>query len=301
MLLRDYTAHILDIFAQYLGNFYSSIILFMVKLATWRFWLGICLFSLILLLLAARMPVAAAPFAQFTPFPTPTPGTDGRIIYIVQANDSWWRIAAIHAIDLNDLLRLNDATSETVLLEGEEVLLGFGGPAEVTPTAGPRPTPTSSLPTPTAQPGSGTLCVILYDDVNGDSIRQEEEPSIPDGAISVNDQSGETSLTATTLGGFEPNCFEELMQGEYTISVAVPDGYNPTTVLNYLLVLDPGTETYIDFGAQKSSEAVEDNHSPSSSRNLILGVAGGVLVLGGIGLGVYAVLIGRTRTRSSGQ
>jgi hypothetical protein len=273
----------------------------MVKSVTLRIWLGLGLFSSILLLLAANLPTAAAPRAQFTPFPTPTPGTDGRIIYIVQANDSWWRIAAIHAIDLNELLRLNDATSETILLEGEEVLLGFGGPAEVTPTAGPRPTSTSSFPTPTAQPGSGTLCVILYDDVNGDSIRQEEEPSIPDGAISVNDQSGEVSITATTLSGFEPYCFEELMQGEYTISVAVPDGYNPTTVLNYVLVLDPGTETYIDFGAQESSEPVSDDSSPGSNRTLLLGIAGGALVLGGIGLGVYAVLIGRTRTRSMGE
>lgn len=271
------------------------------KLVSWRIWLGLSLVSSIMILISIRMPASAAPPAQFTPFPTPTPGTDGRIIYIVQANDSWWRIAAIHAIDLNELLRLNDATNETILIEGEEVLLGFGGPAEVTPTAGPRPTPTSSLPTPTPQPGSGTLCVILYNDINGDSIRQEEEPSIPDGAISVNDQSGETSLTETTLSGLEPICFEELMQGEYTISVAVPDGYNPTTVLNYVLVLDPGTETYIDFGAQVSSETVSDASSPGSGRTLLLGIAGGILVLGGIGLGVYAALISRTRTKRLGE
>ena len=258
------------------------------------FWLGLGLVGMMLLLL---IPASAAPSAQFTPFPTPTPGTDGRIVYIVQANDSWWRIAAIYAIDLNYILRLNDATSETVLLEGEEVLLGFGGPSEVTPTFGPSPTPAPSLPTPTPQPGSGTLCVILYNDVNGDSIRQEEEPSIPDGAISVNDQSGEVNLTETTLSGLEPFCFEELMQGEYTISVAVPDGYNPTTVLNYVLVVDPGTETYLDFGAQLSSNAVDDPTSPGgSSRSLILGIAGGLLLLGGIGLGVYATLMGRSRS-----
>ncbi len=87
-----------------------------------HFWLGLGLVGLILFLLTTSLPALAAPQAQFTPFPTPTPGTDGRIIYIVQANDSWWRIAAIYAINLNDLLRLNDATSETLLLEGEDVL-----------------------------------------------------------------------------------------------------------------------------------------------------------------------------------
>lgn len=262
-----------------------------------HFSLGLGWAGMILVLLAIVWPAAAAPPAQFTPFPTPTPGTDGRILYIVQVNDSWWRIAAIYAIDLNELLRLNDATSETVLLEGEEVLLGFGGPSEVTPTPGPSPTPAPSRPTPTPQPGSGTLCVILYNDINGDSIRQEEEPSIPEGAISVSDQSGELNLTEPTVGGLEPFCFEDLMQGEYTISVAIPDGYNATTVLNYILVIDPGTETYLDFGAQVSSIAVDDPSAPGgSNRSLLLGIAGGLLLLGGIGLAVYAAIMGRARS-----
>ena len=262
---------------------------------------GLALVVLVGLMISAIPSVSAAPNAQFTPFPTPTPGPDGRIIYIVQANDSWWRIAAIYAIDLNALLGLNDATSETILLEGEEVLLGFGGPSEVTPTTGPSPTPGPILPTPTPMPGSGTLCVILYNDVNGDSIRQEEEQSIPDGAISVTDKAGEVNLTEPTTSGFEAFCFAELMQGEYTISVAVPDGYNPTTVLNYTLELEPGTETYLDFGAQVSSAVeIEEGETGGSSRSLLLGIAGGVLLLAGVGLAVYATLAGRTRTKNIG-
>jgi hypothetical protein len=261
--------------------------------------IGLGLVGLALIIFSASLPVFAAPVAQFTPFPTPTPGTDGRIIYIVQPNDSWWRIAAIYAIDLNELLRLNDATSETILLEGEEVILGFGGPSEVTPTFGPSPTPTPRLPTPSPQPGAGTLCVILYLDANGDSLRQEEEASIPGGAINISDPTGEITITETTTSGIDPHCFEELPQGEYNISVAVPDGYNPTTVLNYTLVVDPGTETYLDFGAQVSSTAVDDLSSPGgSSRSLLLGVAGGLLLLGGIGLGVYATLMGRSSPKS---
>jgi hypothetical protein len=260
------------------------------------------LLGLALTLVSTGLPARAAPQAQFTPFPTPTPGTDGRIIYIVEANDSWWRIAAIYAIDLNDLLRLNDATSDTILLEGEEVLLGYGGPSEVTPTFGPSPTPEPRLPTPTPLPGAGTLCVILFNDVNGDSLRQEEEPSIPDGAISVSDRSGEVSFTETTISGFEAFCFEELTQGEYNVSVAVPDGYNATTVLNYTLIVDPGTETYLDFGAQPSSAFADEASSPTSNNtSLLIGVAGALLLLGGIGLGIYAALMGRTRSSSAGE
>jgi hypothetical protein len=262
---------------------------------------GLVLAALCVMMIGSIPDAFAAPAAQFTPFPTPTPGNDGRIIYIVQPNDSWWRIAAIYAIDLNALLGLNDATSETILLEGEEVLLGFGGPSEVTPTAGPSPTPGPILPTATALPGSGTLCIILYNDVNGDSIRQEEETSIPDGAISVSDLSGEVNLTEPTISGLEAFCFVELMQGEYTITVAVPEGYNPTTVLNYTLDLEPGTETYLDFGAQVSSAMeAEEAAAGGSERSLLLGIAGGLLLLGGIGLAVYATLVGRSRTSSLG-
>lgn len=245
---------------------------------------------------SVRLPAQASPEFQFTPFPTPTAGPDGRIIYIAQKNDSWWRIAAIFGLNLNTLLELNDATSDTIVTEGMEILLGTGGPAEVIPTRGPSPTPTVLLPTATPQPGSGTLCVLIFEDKNGDATRQSGEDSIPGGAISVSDRSGEVSLTETSVAGIDPFCFTDLPEGDYNISVAVPDGYNPTTVLNYALAIQPGAETYIDFGAQLSSAgASEQATSSGSNRSLLFGLFGGLLLLGGVLLGVYAVMVGRTR------
>lgn len=250
------------------------------------------------LLLSSALPGMAAPPAQFTPFPTPTPGTDGRIIYVVQNNDSWWRIAAIFNIDLDQLLEVNAATRDTVLVEGKEILLGFGGPAEVIPTLGPSPTPGLQRPTPTSQPGSGSLCVLVYNDQNGDSIRQEEEASIPGAAISITARSGPLSLTENTAGGLDPTCFADLSEGEYNVSVAVPEGFNPTTLLNYALTIDPGAETYLDFGAQVSSQAsVVEPSQAGGGGTLLLGIAGGLLLLGGIGLGVYASMLTRNRKR----
>jgi hypothetical protein len=258
--------------------------------------LVLCAAGLAFLLLGSALPGLAAPPAQFTPFPTPTPGPDGRIVYIVQSNDSWWRIAAVFNIDLDQLLEVNAATRDTVLVEGKEILLGFGGPSEVVPTLGPSPTPAPQRATPTAQPGSGSLCVLVYNDQNGDSIRQEEETSIPGAAISIADRSDKVSLTGNTTGGLEPTCFADLPQGEYNISVAVPEGFNPTTLLNYALQVDPGAETYLDFGAQVSSQAsaVEPSQAGGGG-TLLLGIAGGLLLLGGIGLGVYAGLLTRNR------
>lgn len=243
--------------------------------------------------------VLAAPLRQVAVYPTPTPGPDGRIIYIVQANDSWWRIAAIYSIDLDQLYSLNNATADTVLREGQEVILGFGGPEETMPTEGPSPTPEPLLPTSTPQPGSGTLCILLYHDRSGDSVRQTDEPSIPGGAISVSDRSGEVSLTDTTVTGMDPVCFEELPEGNYTVSVAIPEGYNPTTVMNYTVELGAGSEITVDFGAQPSSQSLAEDLQPGgSNRSPLLGILGALLLLGGVGLGVFATRLIRTGNRS---
>jgi len=236
---------------------------------------------LIGLILIWNRPVVAAPRLQLTPFPTPTPGPDGRIIYIVQPNDTLLRISLISGVPVEELRGLNNLTGDTIVA-GQELLLGLGGPPEFTPTPGPSPTPTALLPTPSPQPGLGNLCILLYNDINGDAIRQEEERSIADGAISVNNRRGTVSLTATTTAGEEPHCFEDLPEGEYNITVAIPEGYNATTVTNFLLKLNAGDETYLDFGAQVNSVKQAEAPMPQGSgRSPLLGIIGGVLLVSG--------------------
>jgi len=233
----------------------------------------------------------AAPRLQMTPFPTPTPGPDGRIIYIVQPGDTLVRISLISGVSVEELRGLNNLVGDNIVV-GQPLLLGLGGPSLPSPTPGPSPTPTPLLPTPSPKPGLGNLCVILYNDRNGDSLRQEEEPSIPGGAISVNNRAGNISLTVETSSGLQPHCFTDLPEDTYTISVAVPEGYNPTTVTNYTLRLLAGDETYIDFGAQASSQTVAEAPAPGGSgRSPLLGLLGGLLLFAGIGLAIYAVLL----------
>jgi hypothetical protein len=245
---------------------------------------------LILLMIASgNTNSQAAPEGQLTVFPSPTPGPDGRIIYIVQEDDSWWLIAAIFGIELEQLLDLNNTTINEIPQPGDELLLGLAGPAEEISTPGPSPTPEELLPTPTPQPGSGTLCVFLFNDRNGDSRSQQDESSIPGGAISITDQAGLISITETTLPGYDPQCFEDLPEGEYTVSVAIPEGYNPTTALTHTLPLQPGSRTFLDFGAQASSESIaKAPDSNGSGGSAMLGVVGFLLVLGGIALAVFA-------------
>jgi hypothetical protein len=227
-------------------------------------------------------------------------------MYIVQSGDSLWRISAVTGIPLDELRALNNLGSNDVITPGQAILLGLGGPASVAPTQGPAPTPTSELPTPTPGIGTGGLCVLLFEDINGDSIRQEEEPSIPGGAISVNDRFGDVSITAVTpAGGISENlfpelseigftCFEELEKGEYNVTVAIPDGYNATTPLSYVVELNAGDEALLDFGAQPNTETLSNAPAPvGAGKSPMLGILGVILFVFGIGLGIYTLVFRR--------
>ena len=230
----------------------------------------------------------ASPRIQ-VPIYTPTAGPDGKIIYIVKANDSLLSISLITGVSVDQLKVLNELTSD-MIYEGQKLIIGFAGPTEVTLTPGPSPTPTTLLPTPSPKPGSGSLCIILFDDKDGDSIRQVEEPSIADGAISVNNRTGSVSLTADTKSGLDPHCFKNLPEGEYTISVAVPVGYNPTTTNSYALVLKSGDITYIDFGAQANSQTLAEAPilPTEGQRSPLLGIIGALFLVAAIGLAIFA-------------
>jgi hypothetical protein len=236
-----------------------------------------------------NLPAAAAPQAQLTPFLTPTPGPDGRILYTVQEGDTLLRISLISGVELNELRGLNNLTGDSIFA-GQQLLLGLGGPPQVTPTPGPSPTPTPLLPTPSPVSGKGVICVLLYDDINGDALRQEEEPSLPGGAININNRQGDIAITEPSQSGVDPQCYTDLPEGEYTISIAIPEGYNQTTINSFTLRLKAGDETYLDFGAQVNSVKAAEAPAPTSQggRSPLLGILGALFLLAGIGLALFA-------------
>jgi len=264
-------------------------------------WIPVLVSALVLggmaLALMPGAPAQAAPNPQMTSFPTPTPGSDGRIIYIVQEGDTLWRIAALSGIDVADLRDLNNLDPDDVVFPGMQLFLGLGGPAVVETTPVPAATQPPLEPTPTSVPGNGTLCVLLFEDINGDSMRQEEEISLEGGAINISNRDGSVSITRDTpahdLGSETADylCEESLEEGDYNVSVAIPEGYNPTTALNSPVILLAGDITYLNFGAQAGSVVI-DQTAPlpeSSGSTPLLGIMGLILLLGGIGLGVYSV------------
>lgn len=229
---------------------------------------------------------ASVPAQALTPFPTPTPGADGRILYVVQPGDTLWRVAAISGLTVDELRELNNLAPNETIVPGQTLLLGFAGPVLPTPTLGPTATPTALLPTPTPVPGVGTICVLLYLDANGNALYDEgDEPLLADGAVGLTNREGTASLTATT-NAKKPTCFEKVPEGDYNLTLAVPAGYNPTTALSTPLTLQAGDTMYVSFGAQKAATAPDTTEETPSSghRSPLLGVLGLLFIGAGLGL-----------------
>ncbi len=256
------------------------------------------IFSALLLILGISLfyvagDVVAHPDPQVFYY-TPTAQPDGRIIYTVKAGDSCISIALLNNISEDDLRLLNDLSGDacSFLRIGRELILGM---AETDTGPAPEVTATAIFPSPTPFNGTGDLCVLLFEDINGNTLIDDDtiERPLAGGAISVNDRIGKVSLSENTNNTGEV-CFEGLDEGEYTVSVAVPAGYNPTMRNSATLKLNAGDTVRIDFGAQLSSAGeVEIEESPAANRSPFLGILGGLIVVLGLGFGLYAIRIQR--------
>ncbi|NIS82364.1 MAG: LysM peptidoglycan-binding domain-containing protein [Anaerolineales bacterium] len=242
-----------------------------------------------------------SPALQPTPFLTPTPRGDGRIIYIVQEDDNPWRIAAIAGISVEELLSRNGLQPDEFILPGMELELGLAGP--VAPTSPPLAalTPTSVPPTATPVVGTGEICVVLFMDENGNGRWEEDEGLLPGGRVSVADVNGvvagehTTDLDPEHLEGY---CFSDLENGDYNVSAAVPPDHNPTTVMNLPVRLEPGEINHVQFGAQPSSAIQDLIGEGGGGRSTLLGLLGLFLLIAGGGLGYYATRLRRGTPRS---
>lgn len=260
--------------------------------------LAFLVFSAALASLGLSLTAQAAPVQQ--QFATNTPLPDGRILYTIQAGDTCTKIQLLYSITLAQLRELNQNinTDCTNLIPGQQLLVGTGGPAAA-PTSTPGPSPTPGPPTPTPTPFAGTteICVLLFNDINGNSLRDASEPVVLGGAISVTEVTGKYSKTLETAANPDPTayqgtCFNDVPEGKYNIGVAIPDNYSPTMNLTYTLNVHAGDIAYVDFGAQ-SRETTAARPTGSSGgtggTSPLLGFLGGLLLLSGLGLGWYAL------------
>jgi hypothetical protein len=235
--------------------------------------------------------VQAAPGGFQAAYPSPTPQPNGQIIYIVKKGDSCELISLLYGVSPNYLRSTNQLNANCDLREGQKLQLGTGGPSSASPTPGPTLIPTIALPTATpVAGGKAKVCVLVYNDLNGDGLRQATEVAIAGAAISLTSLDGSYSQTLTTViisnaSLYQGMCFSNVPMGKYNVSAAAPDGYNPTINLSSAVDVTAGDIAYIDYGAQvKAVPAVEPSRNKTSP---LLGIIGALFLLAGIGIAVY--------------
>ncbi len=246
-----------------------------------------------LILFGIWLPANASPSEQ--QFPTATPGLDGRILYTVLAGDNCFRVAALNSITVEQLRQLNSKLDENcTLIVGQELLVGIVSIAG-TPTAGPSPTLSPPTITPTPLTGTTEVCVLLFNDINGNALREPTEPAVAGGAVSLTENNGEYSAALDTIIPADPTayqgvCFSDIPEGSYNITVGIPDNYNPTTKLNYSLDVNAGDKAFVPFGVQSKDVVADPSQSNQNtgSKTPLLGILGAFLLLGGGGVGYYA-------------
>lgn len=254
-------------------------------------WLTISLL-LGIMLVVKPFPASAAELSQAS-YQTPTPNAEGQIIYTVQDGDTCTRIFLLTNVPIDQIIAFNNLGSECSVFEGQELVLATVEPRTATPE-GPQPTPTPGPPTPTPFDGNGELCVVLYEDLDGNQMRSENEFYLAGGVISVSNRTGTYSETQDTAGGdpalVEPVCFADVAEGEYNLSMGIPDGYNATTSLNYALTVTAGDTIVIDFGAQPGSDFSETiSPEEGGGRSPLLLAIGLILLAGGGGLAYFFI------------
>jgi Tol biopolymer transport system component len=121
-------------------------------------------------------------------------------------------------------------------------------PGPVLVTTVPEATP-SGVATP-LDVDARELCLSLYEDVNGNGIRDPGEGLIAGGTMFVIESASDRTKAAfKTDGVLDPYCISDLISGQYHISVSLPAGYQATTRLRWDLSLSPVSTTQLEVGA----------------------------------------------------
>jgi LysM repeat protein len=241
---------------------------------------------------------------------TPTPGPDGTIVYIVQAGDTLWSISAQSGVSIDQIRALNGLTGDIISV-GQRLILGQGSPsspdATETPAAdetaepGSEATPAGEAPAggtsapvaPTEQVPGGRVCALMWNDINGNGIRDTNESLLAGGQLSVVEiATGAPVASYTTDGLTEPHCFDELPAGRYTISSAAPIGYNGTTPNSTPLEVESGSTAILEFGAQASAATAEQGSGGPNPvlRTALFGAGGIVFLLLAVGMAAFLFL-----------
>jgi hypothetical protein len=161
---------------------------------------------------------------------TVTVFTRGAPLYRVKHNDSYWDDASVVA-------------KPPPL------------PPPTRPTSTPTLTPTlTPWPTFTPTPVTGTLCVLVFEDHNGNGVQDPADGRLASALITVSNERGVVEEYLTN-GFDEPHCFWGLSPGQYFVSEVNPGGYRSTTHDDWAVSIVDVDRVYVAFGDYLPQEA----------------------------------------------
>ncbi len=152
---------------------------------------------------------------------------------------------------------------------------------------------------PVAQQGTGQICVLAFDDQNGNGVREPDEPLLAGVGFTLADASG-VKGSYKSDGNSEPYCFGSLAPAQYTVQARATGGMEVTTVGQWAVPLSNGAQFDVLYGARKpesgaAKPATGSTTAPATGSGMpvlvrvLLGVLG-LGVLGGAGLLAYTTL-----------
>jgi hypothetical protein len=92
------------------------------------------------------------------------------------------------------------------------------------------------------------VCVTFFDDVNRNRFADADEVPVVGGVITLRLDNTDVS-SFLTEGNPEPFCFDNLVAGNYVVTVSPPTGYGMTTPSQLQLRVDTGARLNVPFGA----------------------------------------------------
>ncbi|MDQ7034639.1 MAG: LysM peptidoglycan-binding domain-containing protein, partial [Anaerolineae bacterium] len=154
-------------------------------------------------------------------------------------------------------------------------------PADAEPTVPPTatlipPTATDAPPAPVETGSSAdplaidaAICVLMFNDVNQNNIREAEEALLANGVIALQAEGSADVQSYTTTGETEPFCFSGIDTGEYVVSAIAPTGFGLRSD-SRLVNVPPGQQFIVRFAAIEGLEVtavpttVADNTIPDA-------------------------------------
>jgi hypothetical protein len=189
--------------------------------------------------------------------------------------------------------------SDGTALENLTVKITVTGEA-ATPVPAVTATPQGPPASPT--PTTGQVCILAYNDRNGDAQQDADESLLPGVVFALSDTSGPKE-SYTTDGVSEPHCFLNLPAGSYQITIKPPTNYSATTQKVWTIALNGGMKTDVPFGARRGGAAPTPTSTSGGGNSGIAGLLGSagrivlivvaILVLLGLGFVGGFVLLGR--------